>query len=58
MAERAEIIKQTQDRRASANASVLYRACGVMMARCKEVQARLVTAFPEVADPYVEHHQS
>ena len=43
---------------ASANASVLYRACAVMMARCKEVQARLVTAFPEVADPYVEHHQS
>ena len=43
---------------ASTNACVLYRACGIMMDRCSELQARLATAFPEVRGSYVEQHQS
>ena len=53
----AEIVLSSVN--ASSNASVLYRACDVMMSRCKELQTRLATAFPELADDtYVEQHQS
>jgi hypothetical protein len=46
-------------------AMTAYSVCQKMISRCEQVQSvllerfpELVTVFPEIANPYVEHHQS
>jgi hypothetical protein len=41
----------------SANAKTLFSACGKMILRCRQVQERLITRFPDMEDSLVEHNQ-
>jgi hypothetical protein len=41
----------------SANARTLFSACTEMITRCRQVQQRLRTRFPDMEDSLVEHNQ-
>jgi hypothetical protein len=42
----------------SANARTLFSACTEMILRCRQIQKRLTTRFPDMEDSFVEHNQS
>jgi hypothetical protein len=41
----------------ASNAGNLYRACGLLADRCREVREGLITRFPELESADVQHNQ-